>query len=88
MLIKLPTTEYVASKKGPFAASSGCLFIKVKKPREANPIAKTSNPAPVENFSRCLGIFIATVGIELAASFVRRKTPEVKLCRPDEPPNF
>jgi hypothetical protein len=74
MLIKLPTMEYVASKNRPFAASSGCLPIKDRNPNEVNPSAKTSNPALVDNLSRCLGIFIAKIGIfsEVAASFVSR----------------
>jgi hypothetical protein len=88
ILIKLPTTIYAAPKKRPLAASSGRLLIKERKPRVAKPIAKTSNPAPVEYFSRCLGIFIAKMGIDLAASFVSRENPEVQFCKPDESPNF
>jgi hypothetical protein len=59
MLIKLPTIGYAESNDKPLPASSRCLLMKDRPPRETKPVPRTKSPALVDSFSKCLGVFMA-----------------------------
>ena len=56
VLIRLPMIGYAEFNK-PLSACSRCLLMKDNAPRETKPAPKTSSPALVDSFSKCLGVF-------------------------------
>ena len=61
------------------AASSGCLLIKDRKPRELNPTARTSKPTPVENLLNRSKLFIVRYfETEHSERIANKLKPEIK----------
>ena len=67
MLIRLPMIGYAEFNDQPLSASSRCLLMKEKAPRETKPAPKAKSPALVDSFSKCLGVFMLGSGNTLIA---------------------
>ena len=58
ILTKLPMIGYAVFNNKPLSASSRCLLMKDKAPRETKPAPKIKSPALVDSFSKSRGVFI------------------------------
>jgi hypothetical protein len=58
ILIRPPMIGYAEFNNKPLSASARCLLMKDKAPRETKPAPKTKSPAPVDSFSKCVGVFM------------------------------
>jgi hypothetical protein len=66
--IKLPMIGYAEFNNKPLSASSRCLLMKDKAPRETKPAPKTKSPALVDSFSKSRGVFMFESGHTLIAA--------------------